>query len=286
MVAPSDTALADTCAVKPGVTVSDTLRNSAFTAQETRILVAHCLCLSKEQLITRCEHVLTAEEAHRLSTAFARRFAGEPIAYVTGKREFYGLSLKVTKDVLIPRADTELLVDLAIERAMPGAQAIDLGTGSGAIGIALGRTRKDLRITATDISAAALEVARENAALHRIRIHFIESSWYDQLDDERFDLIVTNPPYIVAGDRHLSEGDLRFEPIDALTDHADGLSALRILIAGAPEHLKPQGWLLLEHGYDQAGAVRDLLAARGFTTIESWIDLAGIERVSGGRFPG
>lgn len=275
----------DTQAPSSGPTIGDTLRHGPFNAQENRILIAHCLRLSREQLITRSEHRLTAEESRLLAAVFARRSAGEPIAYITGVREFYGLSLKVGSEVLIPRPDTELLVDLALERAVPGAKVVDLGTGSGAIGVALGRTRHDLQVTATDVSPAALDIARENAALHRVRIRFVESNWYDRLEGSRFDLVVANPPYIVSGDPHLAEGDLRFEPIDALTDHGDGLTALRILVDGAPTHLKPQGWLLLEHGYDQAGAVRALLETRGFTAVESWPDLAGIERVSGGRLP-
>jgi release factor glutamine methyltransferase len=158
-----------------------------------------------------------------------------------------------------------------------------MGTGSGAIAVALACTRPDADVTALDVSEEALAVARANAAANGARVRFLRSDWYAGLGAERFDLIVSNPPYIVAGDRHLIEGDLRFEPIDALTDHADGLSDLRSIADGAGAHLEPGGWLLLEHGYDQAEAVRGLLSARGYGEVQSWRDLAGIERVSGGR---
>jgi release factor glutamine methyltransferase len=185
--------------------------------------------------------------------------------------------------VLIPRPDTELIVELALERLAPQARLLDMGTGSGAIAVALASNRPDVDVTALDVSDAALAVARENAANNDARVRFLRSDWFTALGEERFDLIASNPPYIVAGDRHLLEGDLRFEPIDALTDHGDGLAALRTIIDGAPQHLVDDGWLLLEHGYDQAGAVRALLKARGFTEIQSWRDLGNIERVSGGR---
>ncbi|MES2832431.1 MAG: peptide chain release factor N(5)-glutamine methyltransferase [Pseudomonadota bacterium] len=268
-----------------GISVAQLLRLGPFDPTENRLMTAHALRMSRTQLITQSTHLLDDEEAQRASTLFARRLAGEPVAYILGSREFYGLSFYVTPAVLIPRADTELLVDLALERTTPGAQVADLGTGSGAIAIAIARNRNDLQVTATDISEAALEVARHNAALHRVRIDFRPGSWLGALDEKRFDLIVSNPPYIVAGDRHLTQGDLPFEPIDALTDHGDGLSALRCLASGAPAYLKPGGWLLLEHGYDQAPAVRALLAQHGFDAVQSWKDLAGIERVSGAMLP-
>lgn len=269
-----------------GCSIADLLRAAPFSALDNRLLVGHALCMSREQLVMRSDHRLDTDEALRVAAVFARRQRGEPVAYILGRREFYGLSLLVTPAVLIPRADTELLVELALERAEPGARVLDLGTGSGAIAIALGRTRPDLRLTATDRSDAALDIARQNAALHRVPATFIPGDWYDALGDRQFEIIVANPPYIVAGDPHLGQGDLPFEPIDALTDHADGLSALRTIVDGAVLHLQPGGWLLLEHGYDQAPAVRALLAAAGFETVASWNDLAGIERVSGGRRPG
>ena len=163
---------------------------------------------------------------------------------------------------------------------------LDMGTGSGAIAVAAAHTRPDARVTALDVSDAALDVARRNAAANGARVRFLRSDWFGALQaDERFELIVSNPPYIAAGDEHLAQGDLRFEPVGALTDHADGLSALRTIIDGSPRHLEPGAWLLLEHGYDQAASVRALLAERGFSEVQSWRDLAGIERTSGGKAP-
>jgi release factor glutamine methyltransferase len=185
--------------------------------------------------------------------------------------------------VLIPRPDTELLVELALERLPPQGRLLDMGTGSGAIAVALAHSRADASVTALDVSSAALVVARRNASANNVNITFMASDWYGALGHERYDVIVSNPPYIASGDQHLSEGDLRFEPAGALTDHADGLAALRIIIAGAARHLAPQGVLLMEHGYDQAGAVRALLAQAAYVDVQSWTDLAGIERVSGGR---
>jgi release factor glutamine methyltransferase len=250
---------------------------------ETRMLLCHALGLSRVQLITRSEQVLDDEAARRLGALFARRLAGEPVAYLIGEREFYGLPFRVTPAVLIPRPETELLVELACERLPAGGSVLDMGTGSGAIAVAIAHSRPDAHVTALDASAAALEIARTNAGRNGVRVDFLQSDWYGALDSRRFDLIVSNPPYIVAGDRHLSQGDLRFEPVDALTDHGDGLSALRAIIAGAPGWLKENGWLLLEHGYDQAPAVRALL--RDWDAVRSWRDLAGIERASGGTRP-
>jgi release factor glutamine methyltransferase len=207
------------------------------------------------------------------------------VAYILGHREFYGLAFEVGPAVLIPRPETELLVELGLERLPPQGRVLDMGTGSGAIAVAIAHTRPDAQVTALDVSPDALATARRNADSNSARVRFLHSSWYEALDGEQFDLIVSNPPYIAAGDRHLSEGDLRFEPAGALTDHADGLSALRTIIAGAPRHLAPQGWLLMEHGYDQAEAVRALLAQGRYTAVQSWEDLAGIARVSGGRAP-
>lgn len=271
--------------IAPGVRIAQLLRTAPFDALDTRLLVAHALRLSRTQLITRSDQALDTEEVRRVTDAFARRQTGEPVAYIIGSREFYGLSLRVTPAVLIPRADTELLVDLALARAAPGARILDLGTGSGAIAIAIGRNRPDLGMVATDISPTALEIARENAALHRVRVSFLQSDWFAGLEGTLFDLIVSNPPYIIAGDIHLTQGDLPFEPLDALTDHADGLNALRQLAAGAAAHLRPGGRLILEHGHDQAPAVRRLLDHAGFDAVQSWTDLAGIERVSGGHLP-
>ena len=214
---------------------------------------------------------------------------GEPVAYITGRREFFGLSFAVSPDVLIPRPETELLVELALERLPDGGKVVDMGTGSGAIAIAIASERPDAYVFATDISDRALNMATHNAlALLKGKqtVRFSAGSWFDALGNrnETFDVIVSNPPYIDSKDDHLQKGDLRFEPVGALTDRADGLSALRILVSGAPGFLNENGWLLMEHGYDQSEAVRKMLAERGFDDVRSWTDLAGIERVSGGRF--
>lgn len=267
-----------------GLSIAQLQQRSPLPPLETRILLCLALGLTRVQLITRSESVPDAAARESLAQLFARRLAGEPIAYITGSREFHGLDFRVTPAVLIPRPETELLVELALERLPEGGTLLDLGTGSGAIAVAIAAARPDARVTAIDASAVALEIARGNAERHGARVAFLQSDWYAALPPQRFDAIVANPPYIVAGDIHLSQGDLRFEPVDALTDHADGLSALRAIVSGAPGYLADGGWLLMEHGYDQAVAVRALLAARGFDAVQSWRDLAGIERASGGRF--
>ncbi|NHZ78077.1 peptide chain release factor N(5)-glutamine methyltransferase [Massilia sp. CCM 8695] len=253
---------------------------------ENRILACHALDITRIGLITQSERVLTASEAATLSALVERRLQGEPIAYIVGRREFYGLDFAVSEAVLIPRPDTELLVELALERLPVRGRMLDMGTGSGAIAVAVAHTRPDAGVTALDVSAAALEVARANAGANRAAVRFVHSDWFTAIEGESFDLIVSNPPYIANGDVHLGQGDLRFEPVGALTDHADGLSALRTIVAGAPRHLAPQGWLLMEHGYDQAARVRALLAGGGYTGVQSWRDLSGIERVSGGQAAG
>ncbi|MDM5179301.1 peptide chain release factor N(5)-glutamine methyltransferase [Massilia sp. DJPM01] len=253
---------------------------------ENRILACHALGITRIGLITQSERVLTAPEAATLGALVERRLQGEPIAYIVGRREFYGLDFAVSEAVLIPRPDTELLVELALERLPVRGRMLDMGTGSGAIAVAVAHTRPDAGVTALDVSAAALEVARANAGANRAAVRFVHSDWFAAIEGESFDLIVSNPPYIADGDVHLGQGDLRFEPVGALTDHADGLSALRTIVAGAPRHLAPQGWLLMEHGYDQAAQVRALLAGGGYTGVQSWRDLSGIERVSGGKAAG
>ncbi|WP_233556323.1 peptide chain release factor N(5)-glutamine methyltransferase [Noviherbaspirillum sedimenti] len=268
-----------------GDTLAALLRKAPLPALETRILASHALGLTRVQLITQSEHPFSAAEAHLLASLIQRRLAGEPIAYIVGQREFFGLPFMVTPAVLIPRPETELLVELTLERLPQGARVLDLGTGSGAIAVAIAHQRPDARVTALDASEDALAIARQNAGHNQVDVRFLHSDWYAGLDDQHFDVIVANPPYIEKDDPHLTQGDLRFEPANALTDHADGLSDLRAIVAGAGRHLAAGGWLLMEHGYDQAEAVRALLAAQGLTQVQSWQDLAGIERVSGASSP-
>jgi release factor glutamine methyltransferase len=273
--------------IPAGASVQALLTGLPLDALENRILLCHATGLSRVQLITRADHGLSADEAGRLAELVRRRLAGEPIAYIVGKREFFGLDFAVSEAVLIPRPDTELIVELAIERLPQQGRLLDMGTGSGAIAVSVAHSRPDALVTALDVSEAALDVARGNAASNQARVRFLRSDWFSALDEaDTFELIVSNPPYIAAGDVHLSQGDLRFEPAGALTDHADGLSALRTIIEGARRRLPAGGWLLLEHGYDQAASVRALLDAGGYTEVQSWRDLGGIERVSGGRADG
>ena len=272
-------------AIQPGTSIAAVQAGLPLDPLENRILLCHATGLTRVQLITQGDRPLSSDEAARLDDLVARRLRGEPIAYIVGRREFFGLDFQVGPAVLIPRPDTELIVELALERLPQHApRLLDMGTGSGAIAVAVAHTRPDAAVTALDVSPDALAVAQANAAANGARVRFLHSSWFDALDaGEFFDVIASNPPYIAAGDDHLAQGDLRFEPVGALTDHADGLSALRTIVNGGPRHLVPGGWLLLEHGYDQAAAVRMLLADAGFADVQSWQDLAGIERVSGGR---
>jgi len=269
--------------VEAGVTVASLQRQALLDPVDNRILLCHALNLSRTALITQSERVLTADEAARLSALLQRRLDGEPVAYLIGKREFYGLDFHVTPAVLIPRPETELLVELALERLPPRGRVLDMGTGSGAIAVALAHTRPDAHVTALDVSVDALAIAQRNAAANDAAVRFLHSDWFSAVGAETFDLIVSNPPYIADGDRHLAEGDLRFEPAGALTDYADGLAALRRIVAGARTHLEPGAWLLMEHGYDQSEAVQALLIEHGYADVQSWHDLAGIARVTGGR---
>ncbi|MCE2870375.1 MAG: peptide chain release factor N(5)-glutamine methyltransferase [Oxalobacteraceae bacterium] len=262
--------------------VEDLLKAAPVSPLEARILIAHSLQWSRVQLITQSKNSLTPKQVEEIQCLLERRLQGEPIAYLTGHREFYGLMFAVTPDVLIPRPETELLVELALERMSSTARVLDMGTGSGAVAVAVAHQRPDAHVVATDVSAKALEVARKNALSNQVQIDFLLSNWYEVIN-KKFDLIVSNPPYIAAGDVHLTQGDLRFEPAEALTDQATGLTAIEKIIRGAPAHLEVGGWLLLEHGYDQASAVRELFASSNWSDVQSWCDLAGIQRVSGAR---
>ncbi|MDR2787499.1 MAG: peptide chain release factor N(5)-glutamine methyltransferase [Candidatus Accumulibacter sp.] len=257
---------------------------------DARLLLEHVCGCKQADLIAHPERALSEAQADRFEELLARRAAGEPFAYLVGSAWFCGLEFAVDPAVLIPRPETELLVDLAARRAatLDGPRILDLGTGSGIVAVTLARRFPQARVTAVDASAAALEVARANAARHGVAVRFLEGDWYAPLADERFDLIVSNPPYVADGDPHLSSNGLPFEPRDALSDGitgGDGLACIRRIVAAAPRHLKPGRCLLMEHGYDQAVEVRKLLAASGFSETASWRDGAGIWRVSGGRRP-
>ncbi|MEM5388070.1 peptide chain release factor N(5)-glutamine methyltransferase [Paraburkholderia phymatum] len=277
-------------------TVATLLRASPLPALEARILLGHALGWRRTELITRADVALDPQKVTAFRELQARRVDGEPIAQLIGSREFFGLDFDVTRDVLIPRPETELLVETAVhalEARAARARVLDLGTGTGAIAVSIAWSRPDARVWAVDRSAEALAVAARNAVrlLEPKRpggdVQIAQGDWYGALDASlTFDVIVSNPPYIASGDPHLSQGDLRFEPRSALTDEADGLSAIRAIVAGAPSRLAPDGVLWMEHGYDQAEAVRAILTAQGFADVRSECDLAGIERISGGRWPG
>jgi release factor glutamine methyltransferase len=257
---------------------------------DARVIVAHLLGVDRAYLATHPMHILTETEDARIDFVVAQRQLGQPVAYLVEKREFYGREFLVGPEVLIPRPETEGLVEAALDRiGGEAASVLELGTGSGAIAVTLACERPGLRVTAVEVDAAALEVARRNAMRHEApggpgAIEFLAGSWYAPVAGRRFDLIVANPPYVAEADPHLGQGDLRFEPRGALTDgSADGLDSIRTIIAGAAAHLSPGGWLLLEHGYDQAGAVLSLLAAADLASLVTLPDLAGIPRVAGGR---
>lgn len=253
---------------------------------EARRLLRRALGVSYAELAAHPDRPLTAEESERFDVLVARRAQGEPVAYLLGEAEFYSLEFRVTPDVLIPRPETELLVDIALEKMVGRAcRVLDLGTGSGCVAVTLAKHLPQAQVTAVDVSPAALEVARSNAARHGAALRLVQGDWFSALNDERFDLIVSNPPYVAERDEHLAQGDLRFEPRHALASGHDGLDAIRRIVAVAPRHLEPGGWLFFEHGYDQAAAVEALLAQAGFVQIEHRADLAGIPRVAGGRRP-
>jgi release factor glutamine methyltransferase len=264
-------------------TIAALLAAAELPPLEAQVLAAHALGCSRASLLADQRRALADEDARRVERLFHRRRAGEPVAYLTGEREFFGLSLAITPDVLIPRPETELLVALALEVAPAGARVLDLGTGSGAVAIAIAHEEPDAEVVAVDASADALAVARENARRHGGVIRFVYGDWFAGVAGQRFDVIVANPPYIAEGDAHLEQGDLRFEPRAALVSGADGLDAIRAIVARAREHLVTGGWLLFEHGYDQAERCRSLLAMYGYTEAQTWPDLAGVPRVSGGR---
>lgn len=231
------------------------------------------------------EKTLSESELNKFNSRLKRRLIGEPIAHILGERGFWSLNLNVTTDTLIPRPDTERLVELALENIPQQAQwkILDLGTGTGAIALSLSKERPDCFVTATDQSLAALTVAQQNAEKNQIsNIKFIQSDWFSELENQQFDMIVTNPPYICDNDPHLRKGDVRFEPMSALTSGVDGLDDIRTIIKNSRKHLTKDGQLLIEHGYEQADAVSDLLKAANFKSVRNFKDYGGNPRVSAG----
>lgn len=252
---------------------------------DAELLLAHALGKSRSYLHTWPERELDAPQLECYEAALARRQVGEPVAYILGQQGFWSLQLEVAAHTLIPRPDTELLVEsaLALLPASP-AQVLDLGAGSGAIALALASERPAWQITGVDRVTEAVALAERNRVrLNLTNARFIESHWFGALAGQRYQLIASNPPYIAADDQHLGEGDVRFEPSSALVAGADGLDDIRLIIQQAPDYLLAGGWLLLEHGFDQARAVRELLNARGFSAVDSRRDLGGHERISLGR---
>ena len=274
--------------------------NSEEAGYEAQLLLQAVLGVNRAWIISHENDVLETLSNIAFEALINRRLNGEPVAYILGHREFYGLDLLVTPDTLIPRPDTETLVEAVLAKipvAYPanslydGISVLDLGTGSGAIALAIAKNRPEVLLTAVDASIGALEVAKKNAQNLAIsNVQFVLSHWFDGLADEnngyaKFDIIVSNPPYIEQSDIHLSQGDLRFEPISALASGKDGLDDIRQIIDSCLIHLKPQGWLMLEHGYNQAESVTDLMAETGLTCMTTIKDLGGNDRVTIAKNP-
>lgn len=254
---------------------------------DARLLLEKVLKVNQAFLLTHSDRFLTSSQADHFFRWVAQRFQGVPVAYLIGEREFYESVFKVSGAVLIPRPETELLVDLALDR-IPidrDCNILDLGTGSGAIAISMAKKRPLSQVTAVEISDAAVDVARWNATNLKVNnIHFLLGSWFDELSDHKFDLIVTNPPYVAENNPYLKQGDLRFEPKVALSAGVHGMDCITHIIQSATKYLVNEGWLFVEHGYDQAAECRQLFAKANFANIGSYADLAGIMRVSGGQF--
>ncbi|BBP44997.1 release factor glutamine methyltransferase [Thiosulfatimonas sediminis] len=254
---------------------------------EAEILLAHLLQKDRTYLFTWPEKIVDDEMIVEFRELCRARLLGTPIAYLTGEREFWGLKLKVSQDTLIPRPDTETLVEVALSliAEQPQAAIVDLGTGTGAIALALKFEQPQASLTAVDFSAAALAIAKHNSDTLQLPVTLLQGSWCQPLGDQQFDLIVSNPPYIEEQDPHLQQGDVRFEPRSALTSGNDGLDDIRAISAQAPAHLNPAGWLAFEHGYNQASAVQAILQQHGFVEINSRQDYAGNDRVTYGQKP-
>jgi release factor glutamine methyltransferase len=270
------------------LTVRRALAQAGLVPIDAQVLLAHTLGVDRAWLIAHATDELPRERADVFFALAKRRREGEPVAYLTGRREFHGLDLVVTPAVLVPRHETETLVDSLLERLPDDRplRVVDLGTGSGAIALAIAHARPNAAVIATDVSDDALAVARDNAKrLALANVAFARGSWYDALggDAGPFDAILANPPYVAAGDPHLEAGDLPHEPSVALASGDDGLDALRVIVAGARSRLSEGGWLGVEHGYDQSDAVRELFTSAGLAAIETRRDLAGIPRVVLGR---
>ena len=264
------------------------VRGDAESRHEAELLLGHALDRPRAWLYAHADDAVDADAQARFEALFAARARGEPVAYLTGRRAFWTFDLAVTAAVLIPRADTERLVELALERipADAACAVADLGTGSGAIALAIASERPRARVVATDASDAALAVAQANARrLGLANVAFARGDWCAALGTRRFDMIVSNPPYIAAADPHLGEGDLRFEPASALASGTDGLDAIRLIAAQARAHLEPGGRLLVEHGFDQGDAVRGIFAANDYIDIATARDVEDRERVTSGAAP-
>lgn len=255
---------------------------------DARVLLRYVLQCAPAHLMSSPERGMTSLEWSAYQSIVERRAAGEPVAYLTGQREFYGYPFFVTPAVLIPRPETELLVELALAYFVdrPRTRVLDLGTGSGALAVTLAKELPAADVTAVDRSREALQIAMANAINLHASVSFVQSDWFSKLGGDRFQLIVANPPYVAAEDPHLCEGDVRFEPPSALVGGCDGLDDLAAICSQAPYYLDADGWLFLEHGYDQAAQVRALLTDAGFAHIESWRDMGDIERVTGGQWLG
>ena len=264
--------------------VREALAQSGLAPLDARVLLAHVLGVDRAWLVAHGHDALSGDQRAAFEALATRRRAGEPVAYLTGAREFWGLPLAVDPSVLIPRPETETLVEHALNalRATREPSVLDLGTGSGAVALALAHERRDASVDAADVSPRALALARRNAdRLKLANVRFIQSDWYAAVPPARaYDLIASNPPYVRAGDRHLSEGDVRFEPSAALRAGADGLAALRIVVGSARAHLAPGATLIVEHGFDQGPAVRALMTQAGLVAIATHRDLAGHDRIS------
>jgi len=254
---------------------------------DAELLLSHVTGLSRTSFRAWPEREVGPEQAVAFERLVAQRITGKPVAYLLGYQEFWSLPLKVSPSTLIPRPDTECLVEVALELPLPArARVLDLGTGTGAIALALASERPDWQVSACDTVAGAVALARENAQTLGLAVTVIQSHWFDDLPPGSFDLIVSNPPYIEESDHHLAEGDVRFEPGSALVSGADGLDDIREIVAKAPDWLAKNGWLLVEHGYDQARAVRGLFTARDFDAVESRQDYGQNDRMTLGRWPG